>query len=194
GGIAGACAAGLAWRYFRKPSRPPQLAASQAARCLPALAENRSQICYAWRGPAMLVLDTEGCAGTRPDDGLFFRQTRYLRDLRLELFGESPHCCSMAEIAPNEMEFTYVYPEKPGGGSDRGGEKNGIRYRDLDLRLRFRVRANGLLVSLRITNRWLEHAAISLAWRQSADFADYSEVFGDRKQRADILEVPAAQG
>src|SRR5207237_5064857 len=89
------------------------------------LAENRSQIYYAWRGPAMLVLDTEGCAGTRPDAGLFFRQTRYVRDLRLELFGESPHFCSMAEIAPNEMEFTYVYPEKPGGGSDRGGEKNG---------------------------------------------------------------------
>lgn len=86
----------------------------------------------------MIVLDPHGSAGTVANSGLFFRQTRCLQDLRLELFGEPAYACSAAEVAPNELEFTYVYPERPGGGSDRGGERNGIRYQNLDLRLNFR--------------------------------------------------------
>ena len=134
----------------------------------------------------MIVLDAQGEAGSLEDSGFFFRQTRYLRELRLELFGEAPHFCSIAEIAPNEMEFAYIYPEKKGGGSDRGGERHGIRYRDLDMRLICRVRANGLMVTLRITNRWIEQTIANIGWRLSADFADYGEVFGDRKQEAAI--------
>ena len=186
--IAGACLLGMgAWRLTRKVPPPSHTRARAANPLLPAIAENRSQIHYAWRGPSKLVLDTEGSTGTREDSGLFFRQTRYLRELRLELFGEPAHFCSMAEIAPNEMEFTYVCPEKKGGGSDRGGDRNGIRYRDLDLRVTFRVRPHGLLLRLRVTNRWMEHATIPLGWKLSADFADYSEIFGDRKQDAEIV-------
>ncbi len=134
----------------------------------------------------MIVVDAEGVAGDLDDSGFFFRQTRYLRELRLELFGEPAHLCSVVETAPNELELAYVYPEKKGGGSDRGGAKHGIRYRDLDLRVSYRVRANGLRVTLRITNRWLEDATVDLGWRLSADFADYGEIFGGRKQNARI--------
>src|SRR6185295_2117894 len=105
----------------------------------------------------MFVLDAEGTAGTLEDSGFFFRQSRYLRELRFELLGESPHFCSVAEVSPNELEFFYVYPEKKGGGSDRGGDRQGVRYRDLDLRMSCRVRANGVLVKLRIVNRWIEN-------------------------------------
>lgn len=49
---------------------------------------------------------------SRPQNaGFYFRRTRYLRGFGPRLFGESPHLCSSAETAPNELEFTYLYPE-----------------------------------------------------------------------------------
>jgi glycogen debranching enzyme/short-subunit dehydrogenase len=193
--IAGIAATGFgAWRYFKSNAERARPKSGKPAPQIPPRAENRSQIYYAWRGPSMIVLDNEGSAGTREDSGLFFRQTRFLRDLSLELFGERPHFCSVAEISPNEMEFTYVYPEKPGGGSDRGGERHGIRYRDLDIRVLFRVRPNGVVITLHITNRWIERLPIDIGWRLSADFADYSEIFGDRRQNANVICEPEASG
>ena len=184
---AGGFAIGLiASRYLNKSTARLRNGAESSKKFLPILAENRPRTYYAWRGPSMIVLDAQGEAGSLEDSGFFFRQTRYLRELRLELFGESPHFCSIAEIAPNEMEFAYIYPEKKGGGSDRGGERHGIHYRDLDIRLICRVRANGVMVTLRITNRWIEQTIANIGWRLSADFADYGEVFGDCKQEAAI--------
>src|ERR1051326_4713273 len=83
---AGAVGLGLVASYMRKRSgksapRPPQ-------RFVPLLAENRPQSYRIWRGPSMLVLDVDGNAGQRDETGMFFRQARYLRGLRLELFGE----------------------------------------------------------------------------------------------------------
>jgi glycogen debranching enzyme len=134
----------------------------------------------------MLILNPAGSTADVENTGFYFRQTRYLRDLRLELFGEAPYACSAAEVAPNVLEFSYVYPEKRGGGSDVGGEHNGLRYEDLDIRVNYRLRPNGLDVRVRICNRWLETATLPLTWAVSADFADYGEVFGDRKQQAGI--------
>jgi hypothetical protein len=189
GGILFAAAAFVATRRRPKPRHwnqpPPEL---------PVFAENRLDVLYAWRGPAMMVLDPHGAAGTVANSGLFFRQTRYLRDLRLELFGEPAYACSAAETAPNELEFMYVYPEKPGGGSDKGGERNGVRFQDLDLRVTYRVAPNGVEADLRIFNRWMEQATIDLAWLLSADFADYDEVFGERKQNAEIASTPLPSG
>jgi glycogen debranching enzyme len=185
----GAFALGLfaARRGSRTGIRPRSSGINATVPGLTVLAENRPQTFYAWRGPSMIVVDAEGAAGNREDTGFFFRQTRYLRRLVLDVCGQTPHLCAVAEIAPNEVEFTYVYPEKKGGGSDQGGEENGIRYRDLDLRLRFRVRANGVVVGLRLCNRWLENVTVDIGWRLEADFADYDEVFGERKQQATIV-------
>jgi glycogen debranching enzyme/short-subunit dehydrogenase len=161
---------------------------------LPVIAENRTQVYYAWRGPASIIVDTEGWVGGPADSGVYFRHTRYLRELRLELFGEPCYPCSASEIAPNQLEFTYVYPEKKSGGSDRGGQQHGVQYRDLDLRLTYTVVPNGVDARLRLTNRWMQMAHIRIAWRISADFADYDEVFGDRKQNAAIATEPLDSG
>src|SRR5207248_6191717 len=151
---AGGFAIGLiASRYLGKSSSHSRNHQGDSKRSLPIAAENRSEVYYAWRGPSMLVLDAQGTAGSLEDSGFFFRQTRYLKELRLELFGEAPHFCSVAEIAPNELEFVYIYPEKKGGGSDRGGERHGIRYRDLDIRIICRIRSNGMAVILSIPHR-----------------------------------------
>ena len=90
--------------------------------------------------------------------------------------------------------FSYVYPEKPGGGSDAGGERNGIPYQDLDIRTSLRVKPNGIDTDVRILNRWVDRARVRLAWALSADFADYDEVFGERRQEAAIVVEAAGTG
>jgi hypothetical protein len=120
----------------RKTDQSPRAAAADAERAAgPVFDKIRPEIVYAWRGPSLLILDNQSRAGDRELSGLFFREARYLRDLRLEIQGEDPFPCSLAELNANELDFSFIYPEKKGGGSDHGGEGHGIRYRDLDLRL-----------------------------------------------------------
>ena len=61
--------------------------------------------------------------------------------------------CSLAETAPNELEFAYVYPEvRQGGGGGSGsgrlGALEGIEFRNLDITLHYLVRP----ASLRVTS------------------------------------------
>ena len=42
---------------------------------------------YAWRGPSILIVESDGTAGGHPLTGYFFRQTRYLKDLRIKATG-----------------------------------------------------------------------------------------------------------
>jgi hypothetical protein len=70
--------------------RSPLRAAPCSRDSLPILAENRLRVVYAWCGSAMVVLDPEGSTSAVENTGFYFRQTRYLRDLRLELFDEAP--------------------------------------------------------------------------------------------------------
>jgi glycogen debranching enzyme/NAD(P)-dependent dehydrogenase (short-subunit alcohol dehydrogenase family) len=157
-------------------------------------AQNHSNNLFAWRGPAMLVVDRQGCAGNDDISGLYFRQARFLRTLRLELFGESPFVCSAVEAGANRLEFALVYPEKKGGGSDHGGEKNGIRYRDLDLRLSYEVEPDGLLATVQIANRWMAQVLLDVRWQVAADFADFDEVEVERRQYAATEATPVAGG
>lgn len=180
----------LLWRRVKTPALLPAPKHAE----VPILAENRGNTVFAWRGPAMLVVDPRGSTSDVASTGFFFRQTRYLRDLRLELFGEAPHACSLAEISPHELEAAYVYPERRGGGSDQEGKHKGLRYEDLDLRLRYEVQPNGLDAELRIVNRWLESATVELGWALSADFADVDEVSSERRQTAPVLTTPTANG
>ncbi|HKQ74210.1 MAG TPA: glycogen debranching N-terminal domain-containing protein [Blastocatellia bacterium] len=179
-------------RASEYPVRLQDAAAESSA--LPVFAQNRSEIVYAWRGPSLLVVDNQCRAGGEPRSGYFFREARYLRELRLEIQGESPFPCSLADVAANELEFTYVYPEKEGGGSDRGGERRGVIYGNLDLRLRYRVRPCGLLATLRITNHWQDRVEVDVAWALSADFADMGELHGERRQQAEVEIGAEANG
>jgi hypothetical protein len=120
-------------------------------------ARNRPEAQHAWRGPSMLIMDNEGRSGNREFQGYFFRETRFLHDLRLEVQGESPYLSGNARVAPNELAFTYVHPPVPlkGVGSGTGGKKEieGILTRDLDLYLRYRLHPGSVEAVLEITNR-----------------------------------------
>ena len=156
-------------------------------------AYNRSEILYAWRGASVLTVDNLGRCGLERLSGYYFRETRYLHDLRLQINGEDPFPCSAAEAGPNVLEFSYIYPpveSRGGGGSGSGGSGShqGILFRGLDLDLRYRVLSASMEGTLRITSRWDEHVEIELAWFLSADFAGLGEVQADKRQQ----EAPVA--
>lgn len=164
-------------------------------------AHNRPEQLYAWRGPSLLLVDTEGRSGLHQFQGWFFRETRFLRDLRLEVNGTSPLRGAAARVAPNELAFTSVYPKVPlkGPGSGTGGQKrtDGVLQRDLDLYLRLRVHPASLEVTVDVTNRWQATAEVELAWALSADFLDLDGAKGPaakRKQQAVVLAEPVANG
>jgi glycogen debranching enzyme len=163
------------------------------------LAENRADIRCAWRGPSLLVVRPDGTAGGHRLSGFFFRQTRFLRALRLRVNGEAPLACSCAEVAPNELELTYLFPEVDrggGGGSGSGGlaDRDGLLYRDLDFRLRYRVGPASLQAKAVIASRW-QDVEIDLAWELSADYASVDEAHFDRReQEAAVTAHPQADG
>lgn len=165
-----------------------------------ALARIRPEIVYAWRGPAALIVDNSGRAGTDTLTGFYFRQTRFLNTLQLTLGQVEPYRCSLAQAAPNALEVTYIHPEVErggGGGSGSGGlgRKGDLLYRDLDLRLRYRVRPASLEVGLQIGNRWQERVELELGWLLGADFATVDEAqFGVREQSGDVETSPLLAG
>ena len=162
-------------------------------------AHSRPDSQYAWRGPSMLIVDNEGCSGTGEFQGYFFREARFLHDLRVEIDRESAFVSSIARTAPNEIAVTSIYPAVPveGAGSGTGGKKKvaGVLTRDLDLYLRFRVHPASLEAVLQITNRWQESAEVDLAWVLSADYVDLDGAkSGQRKQDAAVLAEPVENG
>ena len=147
---------------------------------------------WAWCGPSLLIVEADGSAGTHPLSGFWFRQTRYLKDLRLRVLGAAPHACSIAEVAPDELELSYLHPEVErggGGGSGSGGTgtKHGLLFRDLDLKMRYVLHPASADILLYVTSRWQEDVPVELAWEISADFAAVDEAhFGYRQQAAPV--------
>ena len=165
------------------------------------VARIRSEIHYAWRGPSVLVVDNQGRATDEHTlSGYFFRETRFLRTLRLELDGESPSPASVAEAEPNRLEFSAIYPPveaRGGGGTGSGGSgrTHGLLYRTLDVRLSYVLHPASLEVILQIGNRWNEPAEFDLAWVLSADYAGLSEAqAGKRQQEAPVETTAEADG
>src|SRR5205823_1008180 len=159
------------------------------------VARNRTMMTYAWRGASSLVVDNEGSTGELRIGGFYFRQTRYLSRVRFRIDGASPQLCSAAQVAPNELEFAYVFPPvsaemqgSHGGGSGSGGMPSsfGIATRSLDLRLTYRVHHGACEIDLAITNRWNDEARFSIEWELDADYAAVAEVLGDRMQSANV--------
>src|SRR5215216_97960 len=110
------------------------------------LAQVRSEIRYAWRGPSLLIVHPDGtCGGGLPGTGFFFREARYLRTLRLEINGERPWLCETTVECPDRLSFGYIYPELStfgGGGSGQSGDdansdKQGMPDRALNIDVRF---------------------------------------------------------
>ncbi|HEU4643351.1 MAG TPA: glycogen debranching N-terminal domain-containing protein [Gemmatimonadaceae bacterium] len=147
----------------------------------------RPDLLWAWHGPSSLIVDARGdCSERHPLSGFFFRETRYLRTLRLEVNGEPPWLCDSVATAPDALGATFVYPEVVaygGGGSgasmgDLPTDTRGIRSRSLTLRLDYRVRFASLDVSVRVANDSLAPVELTVSWMIDADFADLLEASG----------------
>ena len=164
------------------------------------LAGIRPDLRYIFRGPSELIVEPDGWAGRNSFSGYFFRQTRFLRDLRLVIRGEPPHLCSLAEVAPNRLELAYIYPEvRQGGGGGSGsgrlGDLEGIEFRDIDITLTYEVRPASLQATLLLTNRWQGPFELDIGWHLSADFATIDEAqFGTSGTRGEVHVEPAESG
>jgi glycogen debranching enzyme len=118
--------------------------------------------------------------GRHPLSGFYFRQTRYLNNLRVRLNGVHPYPCSVAESKPKRIEATFVFPEVDrgdGGGSGSGGreKRHGILVRSIDVRLIYEIHPASLDISIAIANRSLEAAALDVVIEFDTDFATTTE-------------------
>jgi glycogen debranching enzyme len=154
----------------------------------------RPELLYAWHGQTLLVVNARGESGEDETlSGIYFREARHLRTLRLTINGESPWLCEAAAEDPTTLRFAYIYPELTrfgGGGSgtsdDRGSvDDNGIEHRSIDVRVAHRVDIASLRTEVEITNRGRREVALTVEWTVDADFADISEALeGGRQQDA----------
>ncbi|MGH7528608.1 MAG: glycogen debranching N-terminal domain-containing protein [Gemmatimonadales bacterium] len=152
----------------------------------------RPDLAHAWYGPSVLVTNLHGeCGSDQTLSGYFFRETRFLSELRLEINGQRPWLCAVGDGEQQTLAFSLSYPEQlgySGGGSGSGGEEaprddRGIPHRALDLLTRYEVRFRGLEVTLRITNRTREALDVDLTWCLGADYADLAEALEGRRQQ-----------
>lgn len=156
----------------------------------------RPEILYAWHGQSFLIVDNRGeCASDQPLSGFYFRETRYLRTLQLEINGERPWLCDICAISPTVLELTFIYPEVSSYGGGGSGSSDGelpantlgIPSRSIAIRLRYRVGLSSLEVSLELANHSLAHVDLDVAWRIGADYAGLSEAnSGQRQQEAAV--------
>jgi glycogen debranching enzyme len=150
------------------------------------------------------VTDERGECGERDQlSGYYFREARHLRTLRLEVNGVSPWLCADASAAHDELTFVYVYPELTsfgGGGTDVSddttwNDPHGVSQRAIDIRLRLRVRLDGMDAELALANRSREPVTLTVSWTLDADFADVQEAqAGSREQCADVRVEPEPGG
>jgi len=155
----------------------------------------RPDTVYAWSGSSVLITN---CRGECTDDltltGFYFRETRYLATLRLEVNGDRPWLCEIATPEPDRIEVLLLYPEMErfgGGGSGQSGDEvlrdeRGIPYRALDLQLSYRVSPASLDADLLVTNRSPEAVRCEIAWALEADFADLQEAHAGHRE----IETP----
>src|SRR5688572_1491703 len=151
---------------------------------------------YAWLGASLLITDERGECGARDQlSGYYFREARHLHTLNVEINGVSPWLCADGSSGHDQLDFVYVYPELAsfgGGGTDVSDDTtwtdpHGVTQRAIDVRLRYRVRLDGMDAELTLANRSRQHASLTVSWLLDADFADIQEAnAGNREQYADV--------
>ncbi len=142
----------------------------------------------AWHGPALLALTP---SGTDSVSGFWFRETRFLHCLQLELDRQAPWLCSAGAPARDQLAFGFVHPELAagaGGGSGIAGREDrrdprGLPWRALELLVRYQVEFASFESSIHLANRAPEPVTIEAAWRLDADFADLLEALGEARQQ-----------
>jgi glycogen debranching enzyme len=166
-----------------------------------ALALIRPGQLYAWKGSGLLVVNPRGDCG--PDEqlsGYYFRETRFLRTLRVEINGRAPWPCEAAALEPQSLAFTYIYPELAefgGGGSGQSGDEvshdaDGIPHRALTIRAVHAVHVERLAIALTIVNHSTRAVDATVAWILDADFADIQEAHEGKRQQDGEVRRDAA--
>ncbi len=154
----------------------------------------RPDTLYAWRGPSLLIVNTNGeCAGDKLC-GFYHNEARFLETLRLEINGKRPWRCEAAAVAPDTLTFNYVHPEitQPGGGGtgqagdEEQADDRGVPERALNIDVTYRTRLNRLDVTLVVSNHSRQALTVDVAWIAGADFADIQETQSRREQEAPV--------
>lgn len=152
----------------------------------------RPELLCAWKGQSLLVVNARGeCGDDQTLSGFYFREARHLRTLRLDVNREPPWLCEAAAEEPATLRFNYAHPELTsfgGGGSGQSGDQvttdaRGIPHRALDLRLETRVGVAGLDVTLTVANRSGRVVDLTVGWTLDADFADFEEAQGSKRDQ-----------
>src|SRR5439155_4905595 len=160
----------------------------------------RPKTLYGWKGPSLLIVNTRGdCGDDEPLAGYYFRETRFVRTLRLEINGEEPWLCEAARPGPAALAFTYTYPEIAeygGGGSGQSGDEvpndaHGIPQRALAIRVSYTLQLDGLMTAVTVANHSKQRVACELAWSIDADFADIQEAQGGKREQQADIEIEA---
>jgi len=149
----------------------------------------RPDTLYAWSGPSLLVVNTQGgCAEDQRLSGYYFRETRFLRTLQLRINGHTPWPCEATSIAPDTLAFTYVHPEitnPTGGGTGQAGDeentdRDGVPERAIDIRVIYVVRPGWLDVRAVVANRARKPLHLTIGWTIGADYTDIQEAEASR--------------
>jgi glycogen debranching enzyme len=140
----------------------------------------------------VLVTNNHGeCGPDQTLSGYFFRETRFLRECRLEINGRPPWLCAAGLGGPGTIALNFTHPEQlgySGGGSGSGGDElprddHGLPHRALEILTLYQLRFRGFEAAVRITNRTREALAVNLTWRISADYADLLEALEGCRER-----------
>jgi glycogen debranching enzyme len=166
-----------------------------------AVALVRPDLLYAWKGPSLLIVNMRGeCGPDQALSGFYFREARFLSNVRLEINGERPWLCETASVDPESLALNFVHPEitEPGGGGtgqsgdEEACDAHGLPERSLDVRLSYHVRVASLEIGLTITNSARGSVQFDVAWVLGADFADIQEAqSGRREQDANVDARPS---
>ncbi|WP_236518743.1 glycogen debranching N-terminal domain-containing protein [Sandaracinus amylolyticus] len=144
----------------------------------------------AWRGPTMLVTDVRGELGRGvTSTGLWFRETRYLRTMRLLVNGRAPHLCALGGQDARTLDLVYVHPELEqfgGGGSglarsEESLASDGLPHRSIDVRVSHAVQLDGLESRYVVANRSRRVARLVIDVALDCDWADIGDTIGDRE-------------
>lgn len=134
----------------------------------------------------MLVVDTHGDAGALPLSGYWYRETRYLRTLRIRVNGTVPELTALGAPSHDLLAIVYIYPELDrfgGGGSGAATDEvtfdaHGVAHRSIDLRVTHRLHLAGCTSTIAVGNRGTRPVELRTDVELSADFADLADAVG----------------
>jgi glycogen debranching enzyme len=145
----------------------------------------QSDTLYVNRGFLALATDRDGFVERGTTHGLFVHETRMLSHYRWHIDGAPLTPVALSSVDQHTWLGYYI---RQAPGNDRGGDDNGSGLMEaaseytLELRLR-RTVAAGVREEVRLTNYTQQPTRFTLTLDADADFADLSELSGEREQQ-----------